>query len=302
VSPRGPTTTSRPPRAPARPDGNGSRRSREAGSRPPDSRTGRGSGAIDPRISARRTAVIRQQGRRRLRILLTGLICATVLVGAWYLLHSPLFSARSVTVVGAVHETAAQVKAASGLSSRTPLMDVDRGAVSSRVEQLPWVKSASVAVSWPDGVRITVVEETPLVAVPEAGGRWATVSADGRVLQVTPTPATTPPAGLRWLTVPQAPGAPGSILPARDRVGLLVAATLPASFAAQVTGVTVEPAGWVQLSMTTPIVVNIGSGTQLEAKYEDVSSILAGASLQSGDVIDVSVPRAPTVSPTATSG
>ena len=95
--------------------------------------------------------------------------------------------------------------------------------------------------------------------------------------------------------MPQTPGAPGSVLPARDRVGLLIATTLPPSFAAQVTGVTVEPGGWVQLAMTTPIVVNIGSGTQLEAKYEDVSSILAGATLQSGDVIDVSVPRAPTV-------
>jgi cell division protein FtsQ len=252
-------------------------------------------------MSARRTAVIRQQGRRRLRILVTGLLCTVALVGAWYLLHSPLFSARSVTVVGAVHETAAQVKAASGLSSRTPLMDVDRGAVSDRIEQLPWVKSAAVAVSWPDGVRITLIEESPLVAVPEVGGRWATVSADGRVLQVSSV-STTPPAGLRSLTVPQAPGPPGSILPARDRVGLLVAATLPPSFAAQVTGVTVEPAGWVQLAMTTPIVVNIGSGTQLEAKYEDVSSILAGASLQSGDVIDVSVPRAPTVGPAGTSG
>ena len=80
-------------------------------------------------------------------------------------------------------------------------MDVDRGAVSTRIEQLPWVKSAAVAVSWPDGVRITITEETPLVAVPEAGGHWATVSADGRVLQVT----TAQPAGLRSLSVPQYP-------------------------------------------------------------------------------------------------
>jgi cell division protein FtsQ len=250
-------------------------------------------GAIDPRMSARRTAVIREQGRRRLRILLTGLACTAAVISAWFVLHSPLFSARAVTVVGATHETAEQVKAVSGLSSHTPLMDVDRGGVSARIEQLPWVKSAVVAVSWPDGVRITLTEETPLAAVPVAGGRWATVSADGRVLQVT----SARPPGLRSLSVPQAPGPPGSDLPARDLVGLLVASTLPASFAAQVTGVTVEPAGWVQLAMTTPIVVNIGSGTQLEAKYEDVSSILAGATLHSGDVIDVSVPRAPTVTP-----
>jgi hypothetical protein len=51
----------------------------------------------------------------------------------------------------------------------------------------------------------------------------------------------------------------------------------------------------VQLTMTTPIVVDLGTTTQLTAKYEDVSSILAGATLHDGDVIDVSVPGAPTV-------
>jgi hypothetical protein len=99
------------------------------------------------------------------------------------------------------------------------------------------------------------------------------------------------------LTVPQQAGAPGSVLPARDAAGLRVAETLPPSFAAQVTGVTVEPQGWVQLSMTTPILVDIGSTAQLTAKYEDVSAILAGATLHNGDVIDVSVPQAPTVTP-----
>jgi hypothetical protein len=140
-------------------------------------------------------------------------------------------------------------------------------------------------------VHVAVTEETPHLEVGEPAGRWATLSADGRVLDVS---ATRPP-GLVLLTVPQPPGLPGTVLPARDAAGLRVAATLPASFAAQVTGVTIEPAGWVQLSMTTPIAVDIGTATQLPAKYEDVSSILAGASLHNGDVIDVSVPDAPTV-------
>jgi hypothetical protein len=74
-----------------------------------------------------------------------------------------------------------------------------------------------------------------------------------------------------------------------------VASTLPASFGAQVTGVTVESGGWVQLALTTPILVDIGMATQLQAKYEDVSSILSGATLHNGDVIDVSVPGSPTV-------
>jgi hypothetical protein len=78
-------------------------------------------------------------------------------------------------------------------------------------------------------------------------------------------------------------------------VALQIAATLPPSFAKQVTGVRVEPGDWIQLTMTTPVLVDIGSTAELPAKYEDVSSILAGAALHGGDVIDVSVPDAPTV-------
>jgi hypothetical protein len=90
------------------------------------------------------------------------------------------------------------------------------------------------------------------------------LSADGRILAVSVARQD----GLLLLTVPQPPGAPGSVLPARDDAGLRVA---------------------------SPIAVDIGTATQLTAKYEDVSSILAGATLHNGDVIDVSVPDAPTV-------
>ena len=221
-------------------------------------------------------------------IALTGLAC---LVGAWFLVHTPLFSARSVTVTGNVHETAAQIVTQAGLATQPPLLDVNTGAAAARIEQLPWVRSASVHVSWPDGVHIAVTEETPRFVVGAPGGKWDSLSGDGRVLAAS---ATRPP-GLLLLTVPQAPGSPGAVLSNKDAAALRVATTLPASFAAQVTGVTVEPAGWVQLTMTTPIVVDLGSVAQLPAKYEDVSSILAGATLHEGDVIDVSVPDAPTV-------
>jgi cell division septal protein FtsQ len=251
----------------------------------------KGRARIDPRMSARRTAVLREQGRRRLRIIAIGLGGSALLVGGWFLLHTPLFGARSVTVTGNVHETAAQVVSQSGLAGHPPLLDVNAGAAAARLEQLPWVRSASVHVSWPDGVHIAVTEETPRFVVGAAGGRWVALSAEGRVLDVG---AARPP-GLLLLTVPTPPGSPGTYLSGKDLAGLRVASTLPASFAAQVAAVTVQSAGWVQLALTTPILVDIGSTAELTAKYEDVSSILAGASLHNGDVIDVSVPDAPTV-------
>jgi cell division protein FtsQ len=246
---------------------------------------------MDPRISARRTEITRQLGRRRLRLVGALAVVTVAVVGGWALLHSSLFSARSITVVGAVHETAAQVVAAAGVADHPPLLDVDTGSMVHGIEQLPWVRSASVAVHWPDGVRIVVTERLPALVTSTTAGQWAELSTTGRVLTVV---ATRPP-GLVVVTGPQPPGALGSLLGPLDQPGVQVADTLPASFRAQVSAVHVEPGGWVQLSLTTPLLVNVGTASQLDAKYEDVSALLAGASLHAGDVIDVSVPTAPTV-------
>jgi cell division septal protein FtsQ len=263
---------------------------RETGAKGPS--TGKGwVRRMDPRLSARRTAVIREQGRRRLLIASVALGAAALLVGGWFLVHTSLFSARSVTVTGNLHESAAQVVSQAGLATHPPLLDVNAGAAAARLEQLPWVRTATVRVSWPDGVHIAVTEETASFTASTADGKWESLSSDGRVLGES---ATRPP-GLLLLTVPQPPGEPGTVLSLKDAPGLRVASSLPTSFVGQVTAVTVEPAGFVQLALTTPIVVDIGSAAELTAKYEDVSSILAGATLHNGDVIDVSVPDAPTV-------
>jgi cell division protein FtsQ len=231
-----------------------------------------------------------------LRIVMAGLIGTVLLAGAWGVLyHTPLFAARSITVVGETHETATQVVQQAGLSSHPPLIDVNAAGVARAVEQLPWVRTASVQVHWPDGVRIVVHEETPRLAMTEPNGQIAVLSGDGRVLQT--VAASARPAGLLTFSGPAAAGAAGSTLGTPDDVGLDVASTLPPSFVAQVTGVTVEKGGWVQLSMTTPILIDVGTATQLPQKYEDISSVLAGATLHNGDVVDVSVPDAVTVTP-----
>jgi cell division septal protein FtsQ len=279
-----PPTTTQPPRT----------RSRRSADDEPRSRQGRT--RIDPRISQRRTAVTREQGRKRLRIVMAGLIGTVLLAGAWAVLyHTPLFAARAITVTGETHETAAQIVQQAGLASHPALIDVNAAGVAQSIEQMPWVRSASVLVHWPDGVRIVVHEETPRLAMTEPGGKVAVLSTDGRVLEVLAASATPP--GLITFGGPAAAGAAGSTLGTADDVGLDVASTLPPSFVAQVTGVTVEKGGWVQLSMTTPILIDVGTATELPQKYEDISSVLSGASLHNGDVIDVSVPDAVTVTP-----
>ena len=143
-------------------------------------------------------------------------------------------------MVGSVHTPAAEIVAVAGLSHDPPMLDVDPGAAAARLEQLPWVSTATVSRQWPDGVRITVVERTPVAAVHTAppAQPWALVDRTGRVLG----DVAAPPAGLVQLVVPVVPGLPGRDLAAAAAPGLRVAATLPRAFSAQVTQVEVAPA------------------------------------------------------------
>ena len=86
-----------------------------------------------------------------------------------------------------------------------------------------------------------------------------------------------------------------STLAAAAVPGLLVAATLPPAFKAQVAVVQVSTAGWVTLHLTSPVSFVLGPASNLGAKYEDVAAVIARTTLHVGDVVDVSVPQAMTV-------
>jgi len=94
---------------------------------------------------------------------------------AWALFGSPLFVVRSIVVTGTHLVPAGQVRAAADIPTGLPLIRVDTGAVTGRVERIAQVKSVQVARSWPDRIVITVHERTPALAVPVP----ASVSAAG---------------------------------------------------------------------------------------------------------------------------
>nr|NIR41854.1 FtsQ-type POTRA domain-containing protein [Actinomycetota bacterium]NIS36949.1 FtsQ-type POTRA domain-containing protein [Actinomycetota bacterium]NIT98463.1 FtsQ-type POTRA domain-containing protein [Actinomycetota bacterium]NIU22072.1 FtsQ-type POTRA domain-containing protein [Actinomycetota bacterium]NIU70566.1 FtsQ-type POTRA domain-containing protein [Actinomycetota bacterium] len=117
---------------------------------------------IDPRIRARRIAVRRAEGRRRLRFLLAALAVVGIAVGAWALSRSPLLDLDHVRIEGVGAGRVAAVDAAAGLGRGTPLVDVDLGAVETAVEALPWVRVAEASRDWPGTVRIDVGERVPV--------------------------------------------------------------------------------------------------------------------------------------------
>jgi cell division protein FtsQ len=249
-------------------------------------------GQIDPRIRARRAAVLRDEARRRLRTALWLLGLVVVVAGGWFVLHSRLFAARVVTVVGATHTPVSRIVAAAGLADHPPLIDVG-GAAAAGIERLPWVERATVSRQWPDGVRIVVKEWAPAATVQEvAGSGWAVVNRHGKVLAADAQP----PSNLPRVVAPVPPGSPGSTV--HDvRAALAVASSLPKAFADQVTRIAEDRAGEVTLQLSSGLDVYLGSTSQLAQKYEDVAAILKGAVLSAGSTIDVAAPATPVVRP-----
>jgi len=252
---------------------------------------------IDPRIRQRRVAVRRGMGRRRLRWVLAGLAVVAVVVGGLLLLHTSPFTTRVVVVTGRHPNTSTgAIVAAAGLSHRVPLIDVDTAASAARIEALPYIASATVSRHWPDAVRIAVTERVGVAVMAGPATSWTVVDVAGRTLAVPPAR----PPGRVQLVVQTARGtlapAPvGGTLPAAAQPGLAVASSLPVAFVAQVTTVTVAPAGTVDLALTSGLTVELGTATDLRTKYEDVAAIIAHASLHGKKVIDVTVPDAPAV-------
>lgn len=227
---------------------------------------------------------------------MTGVTLA-VLVGlsaaGYAALHSKLLAASSVTVIGARHETAHQVLDASGLASAPSMLSVDPGLVAARVERtFPWVASVTVVKHWPHTVSIQVSERTAVAEVLGPHGTTVLVDVTGRRLGTA-----APREVLPRLQYAPTPGEPTTTtaLSAAAVPGLLVAATLPPAFAAQVAVIQVNTSGWVTLHLTTPVSFVLGPASNLGAKYEDVAAVIARTTLHVGDVVDVSVPQAMTV-------
>ncbi len=249
---------------------------------------------VHPRIGHRRVAVTRARGRRRLKgvAVLGGVV--VVAVAALSVLHSPLFSARHVTVRGAHHVSVQQVLGTARLAGAPPLLDVNAGADAARLESLPWVARASVVRRWPDSVVVTVHERVPVAVVaPSASGTgFALVDGGGHVIEWLPAA----PTGLPVLDSPAVAGRPGTVLGSSAAPGLAVASAVLASLPGRVQTVTVS-GGTVRLELGGGVEVVVGRAVSLGSKMAALRSVLSGAPPKGPETIDVTVPGEPTVGP-----
>ncbi len=243
---------------------------------------------IDPRMKRRRVEVTRQEGRRRLRIIVAAGSISVLAAAGWGSTRSPLLDVDRIEVVGARATPQADVIAASGLQPGLPLIDLDEAAARRGVVDLPWVRSASIARQWPSTVTITVVERAAVAAAPAADSRWALVDSNGQVLAWTDSPGTLPP-----LSGIDPAGPPGSALGASAAGPLRVAAAVPDELRSRLEAVVASGEGAVELKLQEGGTVRLGPPDLLAEKFRSALSVLAQVDTKGLSTLDVRIPQSP---------
>jgi cell division protein FtsQ len=203
----------------------------------------------------------------------------TVLVAAiatWVVAVSPVLGANTIAVRGNDHLTAARVIAAADIDRGTPLVRLDTGAVTRRVEAMRDVADATVRSDYPSSVIITITERTAVGFV-VAGKRYVLVDKTGDQFRSLPTR----PSGL-----PQFAIAGGTEARATGRAVAVVAAALTPKLLAKVASIQAFDPTAITLLLHDRRVVRWGSAERSTGKARILPVLLK----QPGTTFDLTNP------------
>ncbi|HEX6421727.1 MAG TPA: FtsQ-type POTRA domain-containing protein [Acidimicrobiales bacterium] len=234
------------------------------------------------RIARKRFA--RRQWARRwlaLRGLLVVVLLAAVAAGlGWLVFFSSVLSVDGVEVEGVDVLDASEVRRVAAVPLGEPLARVPVGAIEARVQSLAPVKVVDVSRSWPDRVRIAVVEREA-VAVVERGGVLHGVDEEGVLFRsYASRPAALPVVRISAGTRSEALAEAAQVI-----------AALPGDLAGRVDHLAVETVDSISLRLANGKTVFWGSAHDSATKAEVLAVLLR----QNASVYDVSVPSQPTI-------
>jgi cell division protein FtsQ len=243
---------------------------------------------IDPRIRARRVAVRRDEGRRRLRRLLV-LVAVAALAGLAFLAtRSPLLDVDHVRTDGATHTSPDALLAAAGIRRGAPMTGVDLAGAERAIAALPWIDTVRVERDWPGSVEIHVTERVAAATMLTATGEWYLLDGTGRVLERVDAPAAERPT----IAVGTAAAAPGATQ-AGVAGALEVVRHLTPELQVWVQALQPAADGTVDLLLQGAIRVELGSQAHLSDKVGDLATVLSRVDLTDLVTIDVSVAHNP---------
>ena len=265
-----------------------------------------------PRASRRAAAAARpaptsgppstRPGRSRFDRLGRFFAAITALCAVASLPNSSAFALASVSVRGNAAVSAAEVLGRIGLGPGDSAFRVNAWDIRRRVLEDPRVADASVALSFPSALVVSIRERDPVAALALPDG-YVEIAADGVAISHAPSvprglPLEVTPLGLPWLQF-------GSTVPSADvRFGAAVAAGLAPALRSLVAGLRVE-SGELVLVTRDGTSVKAGSQDGLDARLALAPGVLAAVRARGiraryvdlrvpGGVVVLPVPPAPT--------
>ena len=232
----------------------------------------------------RRRFARRQWARRWLslrRVLVVLALVGLVAAAVWLVFFSATLQVKRVEVVGNSLLSDGRVREIAQIPLGEQLALVDLVRADARVGSLAEVASVEVTRTWPDAVRIDVVERTA-VAVVDVGGRIRGLDADGVVFR----DYRSVPPGMPRIR----PGAAAGTDALREAA--TVVAALPEDLATRVDHVEVATIDQITLVMRDQRQVVWGSAEESELKAQVIDKLMAA---ERARVYDVSVPGNPTI-------
>ncbi len=255
-------------------------------------RTGRSASSGRDRFRARRTAVERRRGLKRLRLVVGLTAVTTLAVVVIGFLNSSWFDVDEVIVNGSVKSDPGLIVEAAGIEPGQALLELDLDRSAEAVQLVPWVGTALVTRSWSGTIEISVTERGPSVVL-DAGDGFALVDDHGRQLEIVEAR----PEGYMPVVGIEGSGIAGEPAPQAAIPVIALLEALPAEVERQITAVVVD-GGDLYLRLEVGGRANFGDGTDLGPKLQALETMLDRVDLTCIDTIDVRVPSAPVVTRT----
>jgi cell division protein FtsQ len=213
-------------------------------------------------------------------------VLALLVAGGFWLRDSQLVAVEQVTVTGLTGpETARVTSLLEGAARDMTTLHVRQDQLDAVVAPYPVVKTVTAQADFPHGMRITVVENTP-VAVVMARGEKTPVAGDGRLLRG---------AGERALPI-----VPLKVPPAGDHVADRTAmgavsalAVAPAVLRDRVVHTSTTRDGGLTLTLRNGPELRFGAADRLAAKWAAAAAVLADTASAGASYLDLRYPERP---------
>lgn len=145
--------------------------------------------SIDPRLIERRKTVAEDNAKHKVERLLKFLAVLLALGGAVWLVFSPWLSIERVETTGISASGANSILVDQGVVAGNPMLLASASATEQALLADPWIAEATMSKSWPDQVRVEVVERVP-VAWTNTDIGWTRRAVDGVALPSEGEPTT----------------------------------------------------------------------------------------------------------------